>query len=171
MADVEMAIKLPEEVNVMISRVGLLRIPDEMKEIVDRAIQGGKMLSSSHGIMDLVRAMDMVRMTDEMRKTVDKAIQDENTPSNSREEMGAEDVLGIIHREGIETEVFKALSIWLINDREAQIREVCQQRATLKTIGRIVNKNPSRAEALNGVKAICESEFEEDDREKEKKGI
>lgn len=46
MSDIKLVIKLPEEVKIMITRVGLSRIPDEMKEIVDRAIQGGKTLSS-----------------------------------------------------------------------------------------------------------------------------
>ena len=69
-----------------------------------------------------------------------------------------EEILGIIHKEGIEAEVFKALSIWLVNDREAQIRRLSQQKATIRTIRKIVNNNPSRAEALNGIKALCECE-------------
>ena len=125
-----MAIKLPEEVNVMISRVGLLRIPDEMQEIVDKAIQGGKMLPNSRGVMG------QLMMTEEMKNTIERFIQDEKTPSPSHEEMGAEDILGIIHKNGIEAEVFKALSVWLVNDREAQIREVNQQRAILQIGGR-----------------------------------
>lgn len=46
MSNIKTVIELPEEVKVMITRVGLSRIPDEMKEIVDWAIQGGRTLAS-----------------------------------------------------------------------------------------------------------------------------
>ena len=77
--------------------------------------------------------------------------------------IGTEEILGIIHKKGIEAEVFKALSIWLINDREAQMKSNQQKKATIRTIGKIVNNNPNRAEALNGVKALCECELGEDE--------
>ena len=73
-------------------------------------------------------------------------------------DIGTEEILGIIHKKGIEAEVFKALSIWLVNDREAQIKELSQQKAIIRTIGKITNKNPNKTEALNGVKALCECE-------------
>ena len=107
--------------------------------------------------------MDLLRMTDEMQKTVNRSIQSGKTPSNSHRAMGTEEILGIIHKEGIEAEVFKALSIWLVNVREAQIKGSEQQKAIIRTIGKIANKNPNRAEALDGVKALCESGLEEDE--------
>lgn len=39
MSEVELVIKIPENVKIAIDRMGLLRIPDEMIEIVDKAIQ------------------------------------------------------------------------------------------------------------------------------------
>lgn len=74
-------------------------------------------------------------------------------------DIGTEEILGIIHKKGIEVEVFKALSTWLVNDRETQIKESEQQKAIIRTIGKIANKNPNRSEALDGVKALCESEL------------
>lgn len=107
--------------------------------------------------------MDLLRMTDEMKKTVNRSIQSGKTPSNSHRTIETEEILSIIHKKGIEAEVFKALSIWLINDWEAQIKESERQKAIIRTIGKIANKNPNRAEALNGVKALCESELGEDE--------
>ena len=52
MADIELVIKIPEDIRVAITRMGLSRIPDEMQKEVDRAIQCGTPLPSEHG--DLV---------------------------------------------------------------------------------------------------------------------
>ena len=49
MADIELVIKIPEEIRIAISRMGLLRIPDEMQKNVDRAIQKGTPLPKGHG--------------------------------------------------------------------------------------------------------------------------
>ena len=46
---VELVIKIPEEIRIAISRMGLLRIPDEMQKKVDRAIQRGTPLPKGHG--------------------------------------------------------------------------------------------------------------------------
>ena len=46
---VELVIKIPENVKIAISRMGLLRIPDEMIRIVDKAIQHGEPLPKGHG--------------------------------------------------------------------------------------------------------------------------
>ena len=46
---IELVIKIPEEIRVAISRMGLLRIPDEMQKKVDRAIQRGTPLPKGHG--------------------------------------------------------------------------------------------------------------------------
>ena len=45
----EIVIKIPEEVRVAITSMGLLRIPDEMQKKVDRAIQNGTPLPKGHG--------------------------------------------------------------------------------------------------------------------------
>ena len=49
MADIELVIKIPEEIRIAISRMGLLRISDEMQKKVDRAIQRGTPLPKGHG--------------------------------------------------------------------------------------------------------------------------
>lgn len=49
MADVELLIKIPEEVKVAVTRMGLIRIPVEMQKIIDRAIQHSTPLPKGHG--------------------------------------------------------------------------------------------------------------------------
>ena len=50
MADIELVIKIPEEIRVAITSMGLLRMPDEMQKKVDRAIQRGTPLPKGHWI-------------------------------------------------------------------------------------------------------------------------
>ncbi len=45
----KLIIDIDEDVRVAITRMGLLRIPDEMQKKVDRAIQGGTLLPKGHG--------------------------------------------------------------------------------------------------------------------------
>lgn len=49
MADIELVIKISEEIRVNITRIGLHRIPDEQIRIVDAAIQSGTPLPKGHG--------------------------------------------------------------------------------------------------------------------------
>ena len=49
MSDIELVIKIPEEIRIAITRMGLLRIPDEMQKKVDKAIQHGTPLPKGHG--------------------------------------------------------------------------------------------------------------------------
>ena len=45
----QIVIDIDEDVRVAITRMGLLRIPDEMQKKVDKAIQNGKPLPKGHG--------------------------------------------------------------------------------------------------------------------------
>ena len=45
----KLIIDIDEDVRIAISRMGLLRIPDEMQKKVDKAIQNGKPLPKGHG--------------------------------------------------------------------------------------------------------------------------
>lgn len=49
MEDIELVIKISEEIRVAITRMGLLRLPDEMQKKVDEAIQRGIPLPKGHG--------------------------------------------------------------------------------------------------------------------------
>lgn len=66
MADIELVIKIPEEIGVAINRMGLLRIPDEMQKKVDRAIQKGIQLPEHHGrIIDESKIITVYAHTEE----------------------------------------------------------------------------------------------------------
>ena len=45
----KIVIDIPEDVRIAITRMGLLRIPDEMQKKVDKAIQRGTPLPKGHG--------------------------------------------------------------------------------------------------------------------------
>ena len=70
MEDIELVIKIPEEIRVAITRMGLLRIPDEMQKKVDRAIQKGIPLPKGHG--------DLIDRSKLLKEPMDIA----NYPSN-----------------------------------------------------------------------------------------
>ena len=56
----ELIIDIDEDVRIAISRMGLLRIPDEMLKKVDKAIQNGKPLPKGHGrLIDADRLKSM----------------------------------------------------------------------------------------------------------------
>ena len=55
----QLVIDVPEKVRIEITRVGLLRISDEMKKEVDKAIQSGKPIPKGHGdIVDMNALID-----------------------------------------------------------------------------------------------------------------
>jgi len=70
--------------------------------------------------------------------------------------MTLETILNIIHKEGVETEIFKALSEWIVNDRQQQIVKVARSNSTLRAISKIANGNSNRREAIEGIKNLCE---------------
>ena len=62
MADIELVIKIPEDIRVAIGQMGLLRIPNEMIRVVDKAIQHGTPLPKGHG--DLIDRNDLLKHYD-----------------------------------------------------------------------------------------------------------
>lgn len=54
MADIELVIKIPEEIRVAIGQMGLLRIPNEMTRVVDKAIQHGTPLPKGCDIQRII---------------------------------------------------------------------------------------------------------------------
>lgn len=79
--------------------------------------------------------------------------------------MTTTEILNIIHKERVESEVFQYLSDWMVKDRASWIYEAMEQRAIVRTIGKIAD-NPNKKEAIVGIKNLCmdEVENENDDR-------
>lgn len=65
------------------------------------------------------------------------------------------EILNTIHEERVELEIFQALSEWMIKDRAAWIDEAMEQKAVVRAIGKIANKNPNKNEAIEGIKNLC----------------
>lgn len=58
----KLIIDIDEDVRIAISRMGLLRIPDEMQKKVDKAIQSGTPLPKGHG--RLIDADELLKQQD-----------------------------------------------------------------------------------------------------------
>lgn len=55
----KLIIDIDEDVRIAITRMGLLRIPDEMQKKVDKAIQHGKPLPKGHGAIKDVSKIEI----------------------------------------------------------------------------------------------------------------
>lgn len=71
--------------------------------------------------------------------------------------MTLSEILNEIHNENMEVEVYKALSEWIMLDRQQTKVEVARCKSTIKAIGKITN-NPNKKEALNGIRNLCDSD-------------
>ena len=65
------------------------------------------------------------------------------------------DILNEIHNENVEIEIYKALSEWIILDRQQNIVELARRKSIIRTINKIANNNPNKKEALDGIINLC----------------
>lgn len=65
------------------------------------------------------------------------------------------EILNVIHEERVEVEILQALSEWIIKDRATWIVKAMEQKATVRAIGKIANENPSKNNAIEGIKNLC----------------
>lgn len=70
--------------------------------------------------------------------------------------MTLSEILNEIHNENMEVEVYKALSEWIILDRQQTKVEVARGKSIIKAISKIANNNPNKKEALNGIQNLCD---------------
>lgn len=61
----KLVIDIDEDVRVAISRIGLLRVPDEMQKKVDMAIQHGKPLPKGHRFIDADEILNHAFITED----------------------------------------------------------------------------------------------------------
>lgn len=69
--------------------------------------------------------------------------------------MTLSEILNEIHNKNMEVEVYKALSEWIVLDRQQKKVEVARCKSTIKAISKIANNNPNKKEALNGIRNLC----------------
>ena len=65
--------------------------------------------------------------------------------------MTVSDILNEIHNENVEVEVYRALSEWMIFDRQQNIAKLARCKSTIRAISKIANNNPNKKEALDGI--------------------
>jgi len=69
--------------------------------------------------------------------------------------MTVSDILNEIHNENVEIEIYKALSEWMILDRQQNIVKLARCKSTIRAINKIANNNPNKKEALDGIINLC----------------
>ena len=69
--------------------------------------------------------------------------------------MTISDILSEIHNENVEVEIYKALSEWMILDRQQNIVKLAKCKSTIRAINKIANNNPNKKEALDGIINLC----------------
>jgi len=69
--------------------------------------------------------------------------------------MTVSDILNEIHNENVEIEIYKALSEWMILDRQQNIVKLTRCKSTIRAINKITNNNPNKKEALDGIINLC----------------
>lgn len=69
--------------------------------------------------------------------------------------MTVSDILNEIHNENVEVEIYKALSEWIILDRQQNIAELARHRSIIRAINKIANNNSNKKEALDGIINLC----------------
>ena len=69
--------------------------------------------------------------------------------------MTTSDILNEIHKENVEVEIYKALSEWMMLDRQRNIVELARYKSTIRAINRIANNNSNKKEALDGIINLC----------------
>lgn len=69
--------------------------------------------------------------------------------------MTVSDILNEIHNENVEIEIYKALSEWMILDRQQNIVKLARCESTIRAINKIANNNPNKKEALDGIINLC----------------
>ena len=65
------------------------------------------------------------------------------------------DILNEIHSENVEVEIYKALSEWIMLDRQQNIVELVRCKSKMRAISKIANNNPNKKEALDGIINLC----------------
>lgn len=69
--------------------------------------------------------------------------------------MTVSDILNEIHNKNVEVEIYKALSEWMILDRQQNIVKLATYKSTIRAINKIANNNSNKKEALDGIINLC----------------
>ena len=65
--------------------------------------------------------------------------------------MNVTEILNIIHKQGVENEVFELLTQWMIEDRYNKMMKVRESEATIRAINKIAMQNKNVNQAIDGI--------------------
>ena len=74
--------------------------------------------------------------------------------------MSVAEIINIIHKQGVENEVFELLTQWMIEDRFNKMMKISESEANLRAINKIANQNKNTKQAIDAI--ICLSTKEGD---------
>lgn len=72
--------------------------------------------------------------------------------------MTTTDIIVEIHKNGDEVSVYKYLSEWIVNGKKDAEISLGEKESIIKAIEKIAARNKNKAEAIDGIKALCEME-------------
>ena len=75
--------------------------------------------------------------------------------------MTLSEILNEIHNENVEVEVYKALSEWIMLDRQQTKVEVARGKSIIKAINKIATQNKNLKQAIDGIISLSEKENKE----------
>jgi len=75
--------------------------------------------------------------------------------------MNVTEIINIIHKQGIENEVFELLTQWMIEDRYNKMKKIGENEATIRAIHRIATQNKNTKQAIDGIISLSEREDKE----------
>lgn len=65
--------------------------------------------------------------------------------------MTVTEILNIIHKQGVENEVFELLTQWMIEDRYNKMAKIRESEATIRAINKIATQNKNAKQAIDGI--------------------
>jgi hypothetical protein len=71
------------------------------------------------------------------------------------------EIMNTIHQKGVENEVFRLLTQWMIEDRYNKMEKIGESEATIRAIHRIATQNKNAKQAIDGIICLSGNEGEE----------
>ena len=72
----------------------------------------------------------------------------------------SEEIINIIHKQGVENVIFELLTQWMIEDRYEKMKKLGESKATIRAIHKIATQNKNVEQAIDGIISLSESEIE-----------
>ena len=61
------------------------------------------------------------------------------------------EIINIIHKQGVENEVFELFTQWMIEDRHNKMVKIGESEATIRVINKIATQNKNLKQAIDGI--------------------